>query len=254
MNPEVPQKWIQLFNAWLAFLPNLLREHYDEDMRPPLFISEQVLKESKYLEHFPQHIFALKKTVKNAKQYLTPASCLHVYPQLKQKKIRRFSTLITAHCARFEGGKWKPPYRLPDFHMVELVVIGEEKYVNSAQQKIRELLTSTFTELGLQGEFQNATDAFFLGQSRGAKIIQKLKGLKQEYVVRDGRQSVAIASINSHEDFFGRCFQIRSGNSLAHSFCAAFGVERLTTYSLKAWGGDQNNWPKIFRDYVAIPQ
>lgn len=256
MNKKLDQKfqkeWIRLFQAWLLFLPNFLSDYYETQIRPSLFISEKTLRESKYLKHFPHQIFSIGNHRQKSRQYITPASCLHVYPKLKNKKVENFSTLIIAHCGRFESGSWKPPYRLPDFHMAELVVIGTGKTVNSKKEVVRKLIDKTFAGFGLRGNFQNATDTFFLNQDKGAKIVQQLKGLKQEYIVNDGAQSVALASVNSHEDFFGKCFNIKTGNSFAHSFCAAFGVERLAAFSLNMWSKDQRNWPKKFKKYAKI--
>jgi seryl-tRNA synthetase len=249
---DLPQEWINLFQAWLLFLPNFFEDHYDEYIHPELLISGDILRKTKYLDHFPQNVFGTVNQSKVLSQFITPAACLHVYPRLEGKKINYFSALITAHCARFEGGKWKPPYRLQDFHMTELVVLGDEKTVSKKKDDIQILLEKTFAEFGFKGNFENATDAFFLGQDNGAKVMQQLKKLKQEYIVKDGKQSIAIASLNSHEEFFSKQFNIKTKTAPAHSFCAAFGVERLTSYSLKIWGKDKNNWPAKFRKYAKI--
>jgi len=252
LDNNLPQEWINLFQAWLLFLPNFFKDHYDERIHPRLLISGKILKKAKYLDHFPQNLFATANQSNILPQFITPAACLHVYPRLEGKKINHFSALITAHCARFENGKWKPPYRLQDFHMTELVVFGNEKTVNKKKHDIKVLLEKTFISFGFKGDFENATDAFFLSQDDGAKVMQKLKKLKQEYIVKDGKQSVAIASINSHEEFFSNHFNIRTKGALSHSFCTAFGVERLTSYSLKMWGKDESNWPPKFKKYAKI--
>ncbi len=102
--------------------------------------------------------------------------------------------------------------------------------------------------LGLQGSFRPATDAFFLGANEGARLIQRLKGLKREYEVQSGFGPVAVASLNYHEDFFGTRFQITSqSGSAAHSLCLAFGLERLTACGLLEWGAEPQRWPAELR-------
>ena len=251
LDKELPQEWITLFQAWLLFLPNFLKDHYDERIHPQLLISKKILRNAKYLDHFPQHVLTTANQAKILGQCITPAACLHVYPRLENKKIDHFSALITAHCARFENGKLNPPYRLQDFHMTELVALGSEKIVNEKKRNIQTLLENTFMSFGFKGNFENATDAFFLGQEDGAKVMQQIKKLKQEYVVRDGKLSVALASINSHEEFFSKHFNIKTKGAALHSFCSAFGVERLASYSLKIWGS-KDNWPPTFKKYAKI--
>ena len=233
-----------------------MKDHYETRIFPPLLISDDILTEFKYLAHFPQQVFSIKGRQKDPGQSITPAACLHVYPRLRGQQVQNSSTFILAHCARYENGVWEPPYRLPDFHMAELVVIGEDEFVRTRKQEIKELIERTFAALGLSGGFHNATDAFFLGQNEGAKMIQQLKGLKQEYRVTDGGELVAVASINDHEDFFGNCFKIRSADSFAYSFCAAFGLERLAAYTSKLWGRDRKKWPEIqgtCRNFITRP-
>ncbi len=243
---------LRLFQSWVLFLQNIFRPHYDSVFNPSLFISKKVLLDAKYLDHFPHQLFTVIDPLNSAEQFVTPAACLHVYPELKGKKVKKYATFGTAHCARFENGYWQAPYRLPDFHMAELVIIGNEKEVTKKIKEIKGLIEKIFVNFGFKGDFKNATDAFFLGQDEGAKMIQQLKGLKQEFMVHDGKNKVALASINNHEDFFGKRFNIKGDKSFSHSLCVAFGIERLTAYSLKIWGNDQKNWPKKFTKYVKI--
>jgi len=247
----------RLSRAWSLFLINLLRPFYDSTLNAPLFIHRQALADAKYLNHFPRNVFSSRgrTSSKSDEKFLTPAGCLHVYPLFKGSRMPQpgFSTLIIARCARYEGGKWNPPFRTADFHMMELVCIGEKRPLARKMNRIRERVVSVFERLGLSGKFVPATDAFFLGHDKGARIIQKLKGLKQEFIVNIGSHPTALASINDHEEYFGRRFDIHSGrNEAAHSFCAAFGIERLTHYSLMRWGENRKYWPAAMEKYVKI--
>lgn len=235
----------ELFENWVTFLSFLLKPYYEYSILAPSSISKRVLKRSKYLKHFPQQLFS-----KGKNDFLTPAACLHFYQSLADKNLHHdASVLILAQCARTESQKWNFPFRLSHFHMMELVVIGQEKAVDQKRLRVQSLLLSTFHHFGFQGGFETATDAFFLGNKEGAKIIQKMKGLKQEFRATVGKDSVALASVNNHENYFGRCFGIKSysDKDSATSFCAAFGIERLTAYGLLKWGADKKNWPKELR-------
>jgi len=183
----------------------------------------------------------------NSRKYITPASCLQVYPIFAKNKIKSLrSALVTARCARFEENNYVFPFRNSNFTMKEFVAVGSAGPIESLRMKILEKIQNTFNKLRLGGSFENSADAFFMGNDAGAKIIQKLKGLKQEYIVSVNKQHVALASINYHEDYFVRRFNIK-GNKL-HSFCAAFGIERLVAYSLLAWGNNLKSWPKEFKN------
>lgn len=245
---------VHLFQSWVLFLQNLLRPHYEILFSPPLFIPQEYLRDAKYFDHFPHQLFKVSGIKKSTMQYINPAACLHVYPELRGKNVESYSTFVTAHCARFEDGLWQEPYRLADFHMSELVVVGNLDIINNKLIEIKLLLQNCFNDFGFGGHFENATDAFFLGESEGAKMIQKLKGLKQEYVVQSDGKDIALASINNHEEFFGGRFNISTSDSTANSMCVAFGIERLVAFSLETWGADMNNWPKGFTKYVKVSQ
>jgi hypothetical protein len=91
-----------------------------------------------------------------------------------------------------------------------------------------------------------ATDAFYLGEKSGARLIQQLKELKREYVtVLDGIAPVALCSINNHERYFAARFGL--GDEDTESTCVAFGLERLTAAGLLLWGPMPADWPEELR-------
>jgi len=234
-----------LFQSWVRFLSAQLRPFHDHGFEPSLFITREILQMANYQAHFPHQLFSAASVDGSFNRFVTPAACLHVYADLAGSVVQQYATLGMAHCARYENGQWDIPYRRPDFHMLELVTLGDRTVVEERIREMRTLLTRLLTDLGFIGCFQPATDAFFLGEDEGAQRIQKLKGLKQEFVVDDGGP-VALCSINNHEDFFGSRFTIRSESGMAHSCCVAFGIERLVAYSLKHWGPYPHAWPAIF--------
>lgn len=239
-----------LLDRWIAYLTRLLQRYYTEALRAPLFLTRETLETAGYLQHFPQQVLLTSNAADpdGPGRCLTPAACFHVYPRMTGQAIENDPTgiLIEARCARHEGGDWVFPFRNSSFHMLELVLFGSLASLEAARDEVRPMLSSALAGAGIQGIWRPATDAFFLGNDDGARLIQKLKELKLEYTVDCAGQPLALASINSHEEYFGKRFDIRAAGSAAHSCCIAFGLERLTAYSLLQWGDDPAAWPREF--------
>lgn len=238
-----------LFRAWIRILSSILSPYYSATYQSPLFIDQGLLETSKYFEHFPHQLFQASTLEGSDRKFITPATCLHIYQLIKNKEIgdQGFRSLIYGRCTRVENNKSEFPFRLNSFNMLEIVLVGSETKVNEYREQIYTLLNNFFSEINFNGKFITATDAFFLGNDEGAKAIQKIKELKKEYIVTLGKEKIAIASINNHEEYFGKLFNIKSSNNAANSICIAFGIERLTAYSLIKWGTEQEKWPKEFR-------
>jgi hypothetical protein len=238
-----------LFNRWRRYLAHRLASLSQETWETPVFIDRRVLTRSKYVVHFPQQVVVARgyRSPRSGTRFLAPATCLHWYGRLGATTLAgdRVSAFVVGPCARAESGRVSFPYRLAAFHMAELVVVGAARAVDEEASMIERLLAESFRELGIGGGFRPATDAFFLPSSRGARVMQQLKELKREFASPLDRDGVALASINRHEDFFGRAFGIRlARGGPAHSICVAFGLERLTAAGLLAWGTNPAQWPK----------
>jgi hypothetical protein len=239
----------ELFTRWRRFLGQRLTSLIDEMVDTPVFIDRHVLTTSKYVAHFPQQVFVGRRfrAPRSRTRFLAPATCLHLYGRLEGTALANDhrSAFAVGPCARAEGGRAAFPYRLTAFHMAELVVLGAASVVDGEASVIEGMLAESFRRLGIGGTFRPATDAFFLPSTRGARIMQQLKGLKREFVSPLEESGIALASINRHEDSFARAFQIRlASGGPAHSFCVAFGLERLTAAGLLTWGPDPAQWPK----------
>ena len=240
---------VELFARWRHFLARRLASLADETVETPVFIDRQVLTRSKYVAHFPQQVVVARsyRAPRSRPRYLTPATCLHWYGRLEGGALAgdRRSAVVVGPCARAESGRTVFPYRLAAFHMAELVVLGSADVVDGEATAVEETLAESFRRLGIGGGFRPATDAFFLPSSRGARLMQQLKGLKREFTCPLDGHDIGLASINRHEYFFARAFRIRlASGQPAHSFCVAFGLERLTAAGLLTWGSDPAQWPK----------
>jgi seryl-tRNA synthetase len=168
---------------------------------------------------------------------LPPAVCYHVYAALAGRVIGARKT-VTAQggCWRHEGDRFAPLERGWAFTMREIVCIGTESECIAFRDRGIAVATAYATHLGLEGELQAAEDPFFAPTGRGRALLQRLKGLKQELrlPIGDG-DTVAAASFNLHERFFGEAFDIRlADGSPAHTACVAFGLERWLLASLVA--------------------
>jgi seryl-tRNA synthetase len=160
---------------------------------------------------------------------LPPAVCYHVYAALADHRLDR-AHYITAQgcCWRHEGAQLAALERNWAFTMREVVCIGSEKdceqFVKrglALVQRLAETLTVPFT-------VDAAEDPFYAPTARGRALLQRVKGLKQEIrLPLAAGHTVAAASINLHERFFGEAFDIRAADgSPAFTACVAFGLER----------------------------
>jgi seryl-tRNA synthetase len=238
----------ELFSNCQAFLAKSLRPLAQQSFLTPTFIDRSVLVSSGYATNFPQQMLAAQSELPSArtKLFLAPASCLHLYARLQASTLTEdgYSALLVGPCARFEAGGAAYPYRLAAFQMLELVFVGSQVYVEEQASLVEKDISESFRRLGLAGSFRPATDAFFLPSSEGARMMQKLKQLKLEWASPLEEGGLALASINRHEDYFGKAFAIKlSRQQSAHSACAAFGLERLTAAGLLTWGHDRPAWP-----------
>jgi seryl-tRNA synthetase len=238
-----------LFRGWRDLLALRLAPWTQVTVEAPLFIDRHVLTTAKYVAHFPQHVIVGRsfRSTRSRGRFLAPAACLHFYGILEGAALAgdRESAFVVGPCARFESGRVAFPHRLAAFHMAELVVLGTARVVEAQASAVEAMLVDVFRNLGIDGSFRPATDAFFLPSSRGARLLQQLKQLKREFSSPLEDDGLALASINRHEDYFAKAFRIRlAGGESAHSFCVALGLERLTAAGLVAWGSDPKGWPR----------
>ncbi|MDQ3856011.1 MAG: hypothetical protein M3281_06405 [Chloroflexota bacterium] len=241
----------RLLASWCVHLSELLEPFAPLTYEAPLLLDRALLDTAGYSRNFPQQVIACGGVQDCAGDglCLTPAACLHVYPRLAGRDLRAdgAGVIVRSRCARHEGGAWSYPFRLSAFHMLELVVACDETHVTSLRDELEALVSGALRILGLHGELVPATDAFFLGTSEGARVIQKLKGLKREYSVLLAGEAVPVASINYHEDYFGQRFGLVAAGGTAHTCCVAFGLERLVACGLLLWGADPAGWPEALR-------
>jgi hypothetical protein len=175
---------------------------------------------------------------------LPSAACYSVYLGLGDTDLDGPVRVTTsATCFRREQ-RYEGLRRLRAFTMREIVCVGEREAVLDHLAAFKARLTSFLGELGLPVAVEAASDPFFdpgggggeRGGAAGRALMAKLFPVKEEFVY-DG--SLAIASVNSHRNFFGeRCGIRLPDGSPAFSGCVAFGLERWIAALCEHFDGD----------------
>ena len=176
---------------------------------------------------------------------LPPAVCYHVYAAFAGRTLAApCAVRVQGTCWRHEGDRLRPLARGWAFTMCEGVCVGDAGAVARFRARGAGAGLALAASLGLDAELVEATDPFFAPTGRGRLLLQRLKGLKQELLLRVGDERIAAASFNLHEGFFGEAFDIRlRGGAPAASGCVAYGLERWLLAFLAAHGTSARDWP-----------
>lgn len=191
----------------------------------PASIPRDTLAQAGYLEAFPDGATPLDDG-----RFLPPAVCYHAYAENSRRQLEQPLLLTAAQtCFREADRASDDPLRLWQFSMREIIFIGPRDWVASERRRWTTKTMELAAALALDAALEPATDPFFGDISRGRRLMQQLKHLKDELRLRVDARHVAVASFNSHETFFGSRFDIRlADGTTASSGCAAFGLERWT--------------------------
>jgi seryl-tRNA synthetase len=218
-----------------------------------------------FVSHLPQQVAAIERFREaNARaprfvmppeaapeaptECLPPAVCYHRFRELEGEMLTGGS-IVTARgaCFRYEARHaMRDLSRLWCFQMREIVYAGEPAYVRDAALRGGRALQALAAELDLTGVCESASDPFFADVFAEKRYHQLAHDRKFELRLPLGRgETIAVASINFHEDVFGRAFAIRTpGGSPAISGCTAFGLERLAFAFVARHGIDERCWPE----------
>ncbi|HEX4723749.1 MAG TPA: hypothetical protein VH333_14625 [Pseudonocardiaceae bacterium] len=130
---------------------------------------------------------------------------------------------------RFDGLR-----RLVSFQMREIVALGEFEHTQRVLGRFTDRITEFGVALGVPLDRVAASDPFF-AQDGPRALLQRLSPVKHEFQ-RDG---LAIASTNTHRNFFGERCDIRLSNGEhAYTSCVAFGLERWLAVLTDRYDGD----------------
>jgi seryl-tRNA synthetase len=182
---------------------------------------------------------------------LTPAACYPVYPAIAARgRLPEGGVTIDAGGAYvFRHEPSGDPARMQIFHQREIVRIGEPETVAAWRDRWRERALTLLSSLGLEVEFDVASDPFFGRSGRMLAVSQREQELKFEVQTQiAGPGPTAVASFNYHQDHFASAYGIElSDGGGAHTACLGFGLERITLALLRSHGLVMAEWPEQVR-------
>jgi hypothetical protein len=153
---------------------------------------------------------------------LPHATCFGAYLFYENSRVAD-ETLLTLvnRCFRNEE-HYEGLRRLLSFQMREIVALGSYEHTQRVLATFTEHITAFAGALKLRLDKVPAVDPFF--QNTGARaLLAKVSPVKHEFQTGD----LAIASVNTHRNFFGeRCNIRRDDDEYAYTSCVAFGLER----------------------------
>ncbi|MDJ0763732.1 MAG: hypothetical protein QNJ97_12185 [Myxococcota bacterium] len=193
---------------------------------------------------------------------LSPAVCYHAYGGLMDSQFNKADgglKVFTARgrCFRYESKNTTNLDRLMEFSMREIIFVGEKEQVLLARERACEVWWRLIELLQLGASLETAADPFFASDFSSLRFFQLTNELKWELLLPVSQdKSIAAASFNYHESFFGQNFAIRQVDAEpVHTGCAAFGLERLAYALLMQIPGEtlfeRLDWAqqKLFEQY-----
>jgi seryl-tRNA synthetase len=255
------------------------REPQTEILRFPPVMSRAQLETAGYLKSFPNLLGCVcalhgseadirgaaarheaggdwTSSLSAADLVLTPAACYPVYPLAAArgpvpKGGLRFD--VASDCFRHEPSKHLD--RLQSFRMREYVCIGSPSEAADFRDRWMKRAEGLADELGLAYKLAPASDPFFGRTGQVMAVSQLQQALKFELMVplRSAEQATACMSFNCHRDHFGTIWGLRDeAGAVAHTACAAFGMDRLAVALFFIHGLEPQNWPAPTRRALAI--
>lgn len=179
---------------------------------------------------------------------------LHVYEHYENCTLSKMKVVtLRQNVFREEGDRsWREYGRLRDYSIREIVFIGSQEYVEK-QRRIIMNKTKRFVEkLGLEYQFELATDAFMAPEMKRFEKIQLLKKSKYELLLSSREdERFAVASFNLHENAYTRSFHISvQGLGQMVTGCVGFGLGRWVLAFVSQFGYEAEKWPAYIRDML----
>lgn len=240
-----------------------------EEMAFPPVIPRALVEKVGYMDNFPQlagsvHSFTgtdakgreLSARIHNNEHWedmlestelmLTPAACYPVYP-LFSGLLPDGGRLVTVLSWVFRHEPSDEPTRLQSFRMREFIRVGRPDDVVAWRDGWLLRGLELLSGLGLPVQSDVASDPFFGRTGKMMAANQLDQRLKFEILVPviSLEKPTAICSFNWHQDHFSGKFGIRNKDeSMAHTACLGFGLERVTLALIKEHGFDPEKWPQ----------
>jgi len=190
---------------------------------------------------------------------LTPAVCYHTYQSMEGRRLDQWGHTVTSmgRCFRYESKNIAGLERLWDFSMREIIFIGTEPWVTVRREQAIEAVARQVAEWDLDCVVETANDPFFPTVHSNKTYWQVRSDLKFELRLGvepgpDGApRSIAAGSVNLHENFFGKTFNITAADGQpAFTGCLAWGLERWVLACFTQHGFDPARWPASIREEI----
>lgn len=243
-----------------------------QELTFPPVLARALIEKLEYLDNFPQlagsvHSFAgsdaqaraLSERVHAGQRWeelleptdvmLAPAACYPVYPCFSGL-LPDAGRLITVLGWVYRHEPSDEPTRLQSFRMREFIRMGRPDEVLAWRDGWLQRGLDLLRGLGLPAESDVAADPFFGRVGKMMAASQMDQRLKFEILVPviSQEKPTAICSFNWHQDHFSSKFGIRNPDeSVAHTACLGFGLERVTLALIKTHGFDPGAWPSEVR-------
>jgi hypothetical protein len=253
---------VRLFDEVDALFMKLAANHQAALRKYPSMIPVHTLEKCSYIKSFPQNIHLVAEFPHQLEQLekvryaenvesiarlspyaLSPAVCFHCYEELSGQKLDA-PLILTAkgNCFRHEAPWRLGKHRLNEFAMREIVIIGDEQFVEAERRAFIEEVWQLFVNMGFNGRIETASDPFYFSEENSKSQHQLMANTKYELIVDidNGRESFSIASFNNVGNTLCKPFEITDKHNVPlHSGCIAFGIDRWV-YALLAVGRDVN--------------
>lgn len=217
-----------------------------------MFCSEAI-GEMKTLEKLDAKIDSeeWKEMVNRPRLALPPAACFSVYMEHENKILDDNKVFTLTQCVFRNEGRFNyaDTGRLRDFHMREVVFLGDEKFVMDCRETMIKKMINFAEEMNLFGEIITASDPFVLPKMQKYKKIQLIDECKYELRLNCSEEKqLSVVSFNFHGTAFTYPFNIRvKNNEKTVTGCIGIGVDRWIIAFLSQFGFNHNDWPEIVR-------
>jgi seryl-tRNA synthetase len=176
---------------------------------------------------------------------LAPAACYPVYPAFSGL-LPGPGRLVTVMNWVFRHEPSDEPTRLQSFRMREFIRMGRPDDVLAWRDDWLQRGLKLLRGLGLPAESDVASDPFFgrVGKMLAANQVEQRLKFEILVPVISREKPTALCSFNWHHDHFTARFGIRNADdSVAHTACMGFGLERVALALVKVHGFDPRSWP-----------
>lgn len=192
-----------------------------------------------------------KDILENPRYVLSPSACFHVYEEYKNRVLEgntivSFTQSVFRNEGRFNFSEFG---RLRDYHVKEIVFIGDADFVVNAREKMMEATKKLVEQLKLDAKMVLASDPFILPKMQIYKKVQTIDKSKYELRMSYGEDcDMSVASFNLHGTAFSKPFNIRVQEKETVTGCVGYGLERFVLSFLSQYGENPEKWPKDIRD------